>query len=147
MRRTLIIFSLLALSLGAQCKTYRVRNVSALKEAIEQARNGDRIVLRKGIYHLTDTLVVEGKKESPSRDMELSSTEASGSHAGLSKSARKYLVLKPLMDFGILTFPVTRQALWSRKATLIRADLRGRNSMLTMCRCASLNGLTTTGSS
>ena len=62
MRRTLIIFILLALSLGAQGKTYRVRNVSALKEAIEQAGTGDRIVLRKGIFRLTDTLVVEGKK-------------------------------------------------------------------------------------
>ena len=46
----------------AEGRTYKVRSVSALKEAVAKAGTGDRIILRKGIYRLTDTLVVEGKK-------------------------------------------------------------------------------------
>ncbi len=67
MMRVIITLVLLVWGVGlrpalAEGRTYKVRSVSALKEAVAKAGTGDRIILRKGIYRLTDTLVVEGKK-------------------------------------------------------------------------------------
>ena len=54
---------LLALSLipNLQARVIHVRRVDALRKAIDEACSGDTVVLRKGVYRLTNTLKIEGK--------------------------------------------------------------------------------------
>ena len=58
----LAILVLLLLCPGANAKQIRVRKVSQLQKAVNEAEPGDTIVLRKGVYSLKETLRIEGKE-------------------------------------------------------------------------------------
>ena len=61
-KRLLLLFLLLAACMTAEAEVFSVRNVSALKAAFARAGRGDRIIIRKGVYRLDSTLVLEGKE-------------------------------------------------------------------------------------
>lgn len=63
MRKAAILLILIALGYNAGARTVKVRSTAAFQRAIDEARPGDRIILRKGVYRLTDTLVISGKHD------------------------------------------------------------------------------------
>ena len=63
MRKVAILLILTALGLTANARTVKVRSIETLQKAIDNAQPGDKIILRKGIYRLTDTLVISGKQD------------------------------------------------------------------------------------
>lgn len=59
----LVILLLLALGADVQARQVRVRRVSQLQRAVNEAAEGDTLVLRKGVYRLKESLRIEGKKD------------------------------------------------------------------------------------
>ena len=59
----LALLALLLLCPGVEAKQIRIRKVSQLQKAVNEASAGDTIVLRKGVYRLRETLCLEGKED------------------------------------------------------------------------------------
>ena len=59
----LVIFLLLWLGADSQARQVRVRRTAQLQRAIDEASEGDTLVLRKGVYRLKESLRIEGKKD------------------------------------------------------------------------------------
>ena len=59
----LVILLLLGLGADVQARQVRVHRTAQLQRAINEAAEGDTLVLRKGVYRLKESLRIEGKKD------------------------------------------------------------------------------------
>lgn len=62
-RIAVLMLALFALSQGVQARTIRVRRPGALQKAVEKAESGDTVMIGKGVYRLSRTLLIEGKSD------------------------------------------------------------------------------------
>ena len=62
-RLRLLAAVILLLPLAAPARDWKVRDVESLRRAVQDAGPGDRILLRKGVYRLTESLRLEDKDD------------------------------------------------------------------------------------
>lgn len=62
-RAACLLITLLAFSPCGEAREIRTRSVSSLRRAVENAVPGDTIILKKGVYRLKESLVIEGKND------------------------------------------------------------------------------------
>ena len=63
MKRALIAILIVLCSGTMGAREIRVGSVKAFRRAVEMVAPGDTILLRKGIYRLKESLVIEGKSD------------------------------------------------------------------------------------